>query len=170
MVNFPTSPQWIRENPTQYPFSVNLGVFSRKLHTAFPYSSIPDFPGEYLCHWRMGMASLMPDQADPMRGWWGLREVGQFDSLADEVLKLLETVGLPILERLSTEEGLRDHWLAHRNAGVLGDFQGFQYLIVLLRRLGPEAELHRIVGEMRGKWRGTDWEARVEDYLRMQSL
>ena len=173
VVNFQTVPQWIQEDPSQYPFTVNLGVFARKLHTAFPYKTVPAFPAEHLCHWRERLDALVPvsrDPGDPWRGWWGLRDESQFDSLADEVLGLLATIGLPMLERLSTEEGLRDYWLEHRSGGVFSDLQAFRYLVVLIRKNGPREELDRLVSEMRTKWKGTDWESRLENEIQMLGL
>lgn len=170
VVNFQTVPEWIQKDPSEYPFTVNLGVFARKLHTFFPYKAVPDFPAESQCHWRERLGGPTLERGDPWRGWWGLREAVQFESLANEILGLLATEGLPLLEQLSTEGGLRDHWLQRYTSGTGSDFIGFQYASILLMRNGPTSDLHRVIDEARSKWRGTEWEATLDDHIQKLGL
>ena len=165
LIHFQSVPRDIVEG--KYPFTVNLGVFARKLFTFFPYKSVPTFPSISDCHWDVRLGMLAPDRQDL---WWELREEGQLPFLAGEILGLLERFGLPMLQGLSTEEGLRDCWLSKSNYGGVSSLQYFLYLTVLLMRNGPDAQLRRVIDEARAEWRGTDWELRIEDHIERLGL
>jgi hypothetical protein len=79
------------------------------------------------------------------------------------LLDALEGV-LPELSDYSTDEALRDEWLAGASPGLV-EMQRLMYLAILLNVIGPPEKLERVVGDLRSLVSGSVHQRLVETRL-----
>ncbi len=82
-------------------FTVNLGVFVPELYREQMGEAQPDFVNEYDCSIRTRFSNLLQTKGDL---WWTLGT--QEDAIAARIIGLLESHGLPFLERFSVREDI----------------------------------------------------------------
>ena len=126
-------------------FTINLGVFSSRvqkgLAAVMPVPDVGDVPNEPECHLRRRIGSLRPERQGK---WWTVDADTDRSELGAKLRSVLETHVFPFLDARVTDEGLRDHW----RAAVERARDGLQ-LAVLLRDLGPRAELGPLLERLR---------------------
>jgi len=157
----------------RYQFTINLGVFSpaayrleHELGWTFPdFVSFSDedskeyeqdwaqrlaAPREVDCHWRERLGWLMPEPSDK---WWELQSESQIPSLSREVPPSLVRWGLPAIERLASNEALRDCFLTGRSLPkvLLSPHDRFRYAAYFLLLVGPDQRLDGVIRKL--KWR-----------------
>jgi hypothetical protein len=89
----------------------------------------------------------------------------------DELASILESVDRVVdeLRAHSTDEALRDEWLTGASPGQ-GAMQRMLFLAVLLKKLGPQALLDRVVGDLRKLVAGGVHEGLTEERLKTAGL
>jgi hypothetical protein len=90
-----------------------------------------------------GWACLMPDPDDR---WWTIREDDSIETIAENVTTALVNYGLPELERVISDEGLRDLYLAGQS-GWLSKRQRLARVIRLVSLIGPQERLPELLVE-----------------------
>lgn len=69
--------------------------------------------------------------------WWTLREGDNVNALSDEIIRILDEIAVPEIEKYITDEGLLEQLMSGRCPGLTG-FQRLIYLAILLKKLDPE--------------------------------
>jgi hypothetical protein len=87
-------------------FTVNLGVWIPEVSDYHQMRPSPKTVQEYDCQVRTRLGSLTPSRADL---WWPLDE--RWPDAAAEVVRLLQELGLPWVERFSTRDGVLAGWI-----------------------------------------------------------
>jgi hypothetical protein len=127
-------------------FTINLGVFSQRLHAArgdAPQSADETaIPNEIDCHLRTRIGALLPERND---AWWSLFRVGDGPELGAQLVDILKKVALPFLDARTSDEGLRDHWLASPHPYANGALK----LPLLLKEVGPQDAFDQYMAGLR---------------------
>jgi hypothetical protein len=89
-------------------FTINLGVFILEVHNAVHGWKVSDFVSEPECEIRMRIGKLLSDGTDL---WWDLS--GDTSTISSDVIKLIQDVALPFLEKLSSRNLIIDEWEKH---------------------------------------------------------
>ncbi len=109
-------------------FTANLGVFLARLaeFDAATFGRAPKVPLASDCHLRVRLGEL----DDPAtERWWILDRETQLTEVTLQVTQRLETEAVPLLDKYSADEHLRDLWLSGRSPG-LTKVQRLRYLAV----------------------------------------
>jgi len=125
-------------------FTINVGVFSTRVHAALDevtwVPEVKGVPTEPDCQLRRRIGFLAPERRDL---WWAIGPTTDRGSLGCAIRTVLESHALPFLESCTTDEGLRDYWLASFGSAPEG-----LALAVLLRDIGPQAALRPLLDRM----------------------
>ena len=92
-------------------FTANLGIAIEEMWKIdHPSASepFPPFVNEYECDVRSRLGQLMTPSVD---AWWSLE--GKVERVGHEVAELVESVGLPWLDRFDTRRGITTAWERH---------------------------------------------------------
>jgi hypothetical protein len=108
------------------------------------------------------LGELLPRPADK---WWTLTGGPQGEAVKVEVMTLLAIKGLPLLDRMSHDEELRDLWLSNHGPGLTA-FQRLMYASVLVGALGPAPSLAPILDELRQQSAGKPVAGAVAAHIR----
>jgi len=150
-----------RSTAAEIIFTVNLGVLSKRLSWLTDNRDPPKVPAIGECHWRERLGVLLPARRDY---WWSVDET-RIAGLAAELEDALGSFGLPAMERVASDDSLRNLWLSGSSPG-LTSFERLRYLSLLLVEIGPRSELDRVLGELRSQSRGMPWEQTAEQHIR----
>lgn len=144
IVNFQTSS---KSSQTQVVFTINLGAASNLLARFFDGQRLSKPPTVDRCHWNTRLGFLLPDRQDI---WWVIDRETDPNRIKKKVVNLLRDDALPILEVVSSDEGLRDLWLQRRESSpFVPDLTRYEYLIVLTTALGPPEAKEMAIAQMR---------------------
>jgi hypothetical protein len=146
-----------------YVFLADLGILSPRIWNFFvrvnesgrvrapwnyPVSpNLPSFPLPEDCHWRTSIQEPILLRAYFNRPW-SIQDETEVPLLADEIEGVLADYALPALDRYVSDEALRDLWLKGPKF-LISDIQHLEYLAILLRELGPRAELPPVMEKLR---------------------
>ena len=127
-------------------FTLFLGTFSKRAwYFSTDSAPVPKSPDHSQCHWGHFLEAFMPEYRDR---WWSVGDPTQVPTLALEILNVLESRVLRLLDSNVTDEALRDGWLTGR-APWLGVVQRLAYLVLMLHILGPRTEIPRFTEQLR---------------------
>lgn len=128
----------------QAKITVNLGVWSRSVAT-FDDPAVDDRNVKLDdCQWRVRLGNLL---SPPRDEWWVIDESSQDLTAKHRIEEALLDLGLPELERLSTDGALRDLWLSGQSPGRT-EFQRLYGLSILLSQLGPSDALPDVLRDL----------------------
>jgi hypothetical protein len=114
-------------------FTVNVGAWSRRLENAFAaFIGTRDFPAESSCQWRQRIGRWIAGSGGDQ--WWDIDAATDLRVLHDQIAPTILEYALPALRTRSSDEGLRDAWLAECAAGQATSFRN---LLFLLNQIGP---------------------------------
>jgi len=144
-------------------FTVNLAVVLRTIFE-FEGHHVPiDKLGEEHGHWRERLGYLMPDKTDV---WWEIRESIDVKQLASLLINLIEEYGIKALMKYVKDDNLLELWLTSEAPG-LTEMQRLEYLSVLLKSMGRNEMLSRIVRGLRELSSGKPVANSVEAHIRL---
>jgi hypothetical protein len=145
VVNFQTT--WLN-TPEKADFTINLKVILPFYHEKWTGTPLPKNPGSAapICSYRLG--HLLPEGPDK---WWSVTPSTDFDSLSRQLADLLQSIGLPFLEKASDLLFLRQNLESKKH--FLGMHHGSQPLAfaILLCYMGEEKEAKAVIQELRDK-------------------
>lgn len=145
-------------------FTVNLGIASGRLQEFFTGRS-ENFPFVDRCQWRQRIGFLTQNQEDK---WWIVDSEASVESTSAEVLQLILDIAIPEIERLTTDEELRNLWISQRSPG-LTQIQRLMNLSVLLQQLGPAEHLPQILDQLQKISQGKPTEGLVRNHMKKLS-
>lgn len=126
-------------------FTVNLGIVSYRLLNFFSPLR-PDEKATIIdAQWRIRLGYLLPDKKDI---WWTIDEQTNKDQLAEDLLKWIINLGVPIINKYINDEALRDLWLSNQSPSITG-FQRLLYLTYFFKTIGPAELLEETITELR---------------------
>ncbi len=125
----------------------------------------PPPPSVEGCIWIFYNSDLMPpedspDAFDPAYGWnirAGSSEDVDLRPLTDVVQRRLADVAIPTIERMTSEEAVRDVLMTEPDRWPLGPYLSPVLLLDIVRRLGPADQIPRL--ERRAKRSRARWKA-----------
>jgi len=144
VVNFQTT--WTN-TPERAQFTINLNVILPFYHEKWTGTILPKNPGSAapICSYRLG--TLLPKGADK---WWFVTPTTDFDSLSHEIAELVQSVGIPFLDKTTDISFLRQNLESEKHFhGILGS-QPLAFAI-LLCYLGEENAAKRVIQDHRDK-------------------
>jgi hypothetical protein len=125
-----------KSTATSVEFTINVAVFSPRLQDALSALTwvppVKDVPTEPDCHLRRRIGRLLPQRQDV---WWSVRTERDVPEVGLRLSPVFLEVAIPFLDRCTSDEGLRDYWLAKPERTLSGP-EGLA-LGVLLREIGP---------------------------------
>lgn len=118
-------------------FTVDLGITSSRLLSFFneDFDSQQQVDITDAC-WRERIGAILG--SDDI--WWNVADESEAEISAEELRTALKAGAVPLLFEIASDERLRDIWRSGRSPG-LTELQRLMNLGVLLRQLGPKAEL-----------------------------
>jgi hypothetical protein len=150
-----------RSTAAEIIFTVNLGVLSKRLLWLADNRDPPKVQSIGECHWRERLGVLLPARRDY---WWSVDDTRIAGSVT-ELEDALGSFGLPAMERVASDDDLRNLWLSGRSPG-LTSFERLRYLSLLLVEIGPRSELDGVLAELRSQSKGMPWEQTAEQHIR----
>jgi hypothetical protein len=129
----------VNSNRDETSFTVNLSVSSKRIRQ---FGGQPEKPHPDEYHWNQRLGFLMPQNDDV---WWTVSATST--EVMAEVVRLLGQYGLPELERLSSDVGLRDLWLTGQSPGLTEESR-LICLSTLVALLGPAEKLPSLKEQM----------------------
>jgi Domain of unknown function (DUF4304) len=137
-----------KSTATSVEFTINVAVFSSRLQEGLAaltwVPTVTDVPTEPDCHLRRRVGSLLPKHQDI---WWGVRTVADISTAWTAIGPVLKEVAVPFLDRIASDEDLRDYWLAKPEGTRSGPED--LALGVLLRDIGPRETLGPFLDRVR---------------------
>lgn len=138
----------LKSTATSVEFTINVAVFSPRLQDALSALTwvppVKDVPTEPDCHLRRRIGWLLPQREDI---WWGVRTERDVPEMGLRLSPVFLEAAIPFLDRCTSDEGLRDYWLA-KPEGTLSGPEGLA-LGVLLRDIGPRETLGPFLERLR---------------------
>ena len=92
--------------------TVNLGVFSTLVEQFFSGLSNPSL---VKCHWRERIGFLEEKNFDK---WWTITNSDEAEIAGQEIIKILQEKGLPVLSGLDSTDKLISLWKKGKGAGI----------------------------------------------------
>jgi hypothetical protein len=123
-----------KSSPQELIFTINIGVASRRLLKFFQSANQSPKPDIWDTHWRERIGFLLSYQDDH---WWSITHNTSLDNLGQELRSCILDLIVPEILSHIGDEDLCNMWLSGKSPS-LTDFQRMQYLLVLLKALGPE--------------------------------
>ncbi len=144
-------------------FTVNLAVVLRTIYEFEGHHVSIDKLGEEQGHWRERLGYLMPEKTDV---WWEIKESIDVKQLASLLIKLIEEYGIKALMKYIKDGNLLELWLTDEAPG-LTEMQRLEYLSVLLKSMGRNEMLSRVVRGLRELSSGKPVANSVEAHIRL---
>jgi hypothetical protein len=145
LINFQRSSNSTAEIPH---FTVNLGVYSSVLARVFRSvrmrTSTTTKPSEIDCHWRVRIGDLLPQHQDV---WWTFNTATIQDCL-EEIQRQMVSIAIPALQYYSSDVALHNLWASGSLLGVSSQVVRLEYLSLLGKIYGTDAEVERWLDEL----------------------
>jgi hypothetical protein len=151
----------VKSSASRTLFTGTLGVWSRRVAHFVGRDPQVEKPIIDECHWTCRLGELLDEPDDR---WWSFTGDSPDQSASKEVVDLVESRALPLLDRMSTDEALRDLWLSGTSPG-LTDFQRLVYLSALIHEIGPRSLLRPVADELDRVTRGKSVAAAARAHL-----
>lgn len=150
----------IKSTASMATFTINLGVWCKRLAALIPRSTTRDIPDIDDCHWRERVGFVRSERSDV---WWTVESAQDARRLAIEVAPLIGAAAMEVL-RLLDDGALRDELLQGRAPG-LTEMQRLMYVTALLAELGPIEQFERSVEELKREVEGKPSEAMILRFI-----
>lgn len=138
VVNFQKSRESTKELVS---FTINFGVYSNilgRLQYGYSESIKPEVEQ---CHWQSRVGNFMPDSPDY---WWKLNMSDDLNSIASNVMDVVQNIIVSEINKRLSDEGLINCWMNEAFAGTT-EIGRFKYLTTLLKAKGDFHTLHQVV-------------------------
>ncbi len=101
-------------NETEKSFTFNLGIFHSFVWTTCWGKATPKFVREVDCFPRKRLGTLSASRAGER--WWNVTEASNFDLIAEEIVDLLISSGLPFLHEMSSLDKINEYFQQRKDA------------------------------------------------------
>jgi hypothetical protein len=140
IINFQKSVSNTRE---EIKFTVNLGVVCGRIRRFLEPGRADIRPTVWDSNWWQRLPGLVAESQDK---WWSINETTKVTDLCKEILPMILNIAVPQVEKLLTDEALRDLWLTGNGGGT--KFQRLERLSILLKAIGPNELLQETLDQL----------------------
>jgi len=143
-------------------FTINFGIFSNTLGRLEFTNNDSKKPDIGQCHWESRIGHFMPNSPDY---WWKISMAEDLPSIVAEVLKVIQNILIPEINKRLTDKGLINCWLNESYAGTT-EIGRFKYLTTLLKENGDFNVLNQVIETFMQFSKGKSNAYRAKEHLK----
>lgn len=143
-------------------FTINFGIYSDVLgRREYDYNSSVK-PEVEQCQWRARIGAFMPGSPDY---WWYVNVSDGLNSITSNVMKTVQSIVVPEINKRLSDEGLINSWMKDSYAGTT-EIGRFEYLTTLLKTKGDFDTLNQVVETFMQQSKGKPNASRAMEHLK----